>query len=386
MKIAIFSDPHLGYSRFEEDSYVQAGRAIESASEKADLILCAGDIFDVKIPKLETLKKAVDIFKKAKIPLFMIHGNHERRAKDLVNPVQVLESISGVTLLHGRAETFSKNGEKVQVLGIGSVPEEYASTAVRRVMEGFRKEEGALTILMLHQSIKELMPGGGEEELSLEYLESLPFDLIVNGHIHETITRLGGRFLIPGSTVITQLKKDEMNPKGYFLYDTETRKSEFVPIESRKFFYEVMEFRDVSEMQVKEALDARVREIRGKEPGCIIAIKVDGTLKGGLMKSDMRLDDYPDVYIDNRLNTEDLGAKLEKIRASREEKISVRDLALRKLKIMTDGKISFDSTEMFEKLVQGSDEALEYLERHKKGEEHKESANPQGLPTTKKQG
>ena len=70
MKIAIFSDPHLGYARFEEDSYQQAEAAIVSASRKADLILCAGDIFDIKIPKLETIKRAVEIFKKATIPIF----------------------------------------------------------------------------------------------------------------------------------------------------------------------------------------------------------------------------------------------------------------------------------------------------------------------------
>lgn len=362
MKIAVFSDPHLGYSRFEEDSYVQAGRAVESASSKADLILCAGDVFDVKIPKLETLKKAVDIFRKASVPLFMIHGNHERRAKDLVNPAQVLGSLTGVRLLHGQAALFEKGGEKVQVLGIGSVPEEYAAAAVKKVMDGFRKEDGAFTVLMIHQSIKELIPGGGEEELSLEYLESLPFDLIVDGHIHETITRLGGRFIIPGSTVITQLKKDEMAPKGYFLYDTRTRKAEFIPIESRRFFYEVLDFKDAQEADVRESLEARIKELRAREPGCIIALKIDGTLKEGLLKSDIRLDDYPDVFIDNRLNSEDLGAKLQKIRASREESISVRDLAIKELKSRTDGKIGFDAAELFEKLVEGSDEALEYLE------------------------
>src|SRR4030095_17193485 len=120
MKIAIFSDPHLGYARFEEDSYIQAERAIESASEKADLILCAGDIFDIKIPKLETLKRAVDIFRKAKVPVYAIHGNHERRARDMTNPAQLLAASTGMRLLHGESAVFEKNGEKGQVLGVGS--------------------------------------------------------------------------------------------------------------------------------------------------------------------------------------------------------------------------------------------------------------------------
>ncbi|HSB47683.1 MAG TPA: DNA repair exonuclease [Candidatus Bilamarchaeum sp.] len=366
MKIAVFSDPHLGYARFEEDSYIQAERAILSANEKADLILCAGDIFDVKIPKLETLKRAVEIFRKAKKPLFAIHGNHERRAKDLVNPAQLLESGSGIRLLHGKSAIFEKDGERIQVLGVGSVPEEYAQTALKKIMEGFRKEEGAFAILMLHQTIKELVPGA-EEEISLDYLETLPFDLIIDGHIHETIVKLGGRFLIPGSTVITQLKKDEMAPKGYFLYDTKTRKAEFIEIPSRKFFYEVLEFKDATEPDVKQAVTDRIKGIRDLHPDAVIAIKIDGSLKGGLSKGDIHVEGYANVFIDNRLSTENLGSKLEKIRASREEAVSFREMAMKDLKAKTAGKITlFEPVELFDKLAESPEAGLEYIEKNKK--------------------
>jgi DNA repair exonuclease SbcCD nuclease subunit len=373
MKIAIFSDPHLGYARFEEDSYIQAERAISSASEKADLILCAGDVFDVKIPKLETLKRAVDIFGKAKVPVYAIHGNHERRARDMVNPVQVLEASGVLKLLHASDAVFEKGGEKVQVFGVGSVPEEYAMDAVKKAMERFRKAEGAFSIIMLHQSIKELIPGG-EDELSLEYLETLPFDLIINGHIHETIVKLDGRFIIPGSTVITQLKKDEMAPKGYFLYDTKTRRSEFVEIGCRKFFYEKLEFSDAGETDVRDKVRETVERLKKEHPEAIIAIKIDGTLKEGLSTADIKLDGYDGVFIDNRLNSENLGSKLERIRSSREESLSMRDMAIRELKEKTEGRITlFDTTELFEKLLQGSEETMEYLEKHNKKDSQKSS-------------
>jgi DNA repair exonuclease SbcCD nuclease subunit len=366
MKIAVFSDPHLGYARFEEDSYVQAERAIVSASENADLILCAGDIFDIKIPKLETLKRAVEIFRKAGVPVFAIHGNHERRARDLTNPAQILAASGVIRLLHGESAVFEKDGEKVQVFGVGSVPEEYAADAVKGAMGRFRKEEGAFSIIMLHQSIKELIPGG-KDELSLEYLETLPFDLIVNGHIHETITKLGGRFIIPGSTVITQLKKDEMAPKGYFLFDTKTKKAEFVEIPCRRFFYEKLEFSDASETDVREKVRETVGRIRKEHANCIIAIKIDGTLKSGLSTADMKLDGYENVFIDNRLNAENLGAKLERIKSSREASLSMREMAIKELRAKTEGKITlFDPSELFEKLVEGSDETIAYLEKSRK--------------------
>ncbi|MBU0527934.1 DNA repair exonuclease [Candidatus Micrarchaeota archaeon] len=363
MKIAIFSDNHLGYPRFEEDSYKQAEMIVNQAGEQADLLLCAGDIFDTKIPKLETLKRAVDIFNKPNIPIFAIFGNHERRAKDMVNPVHLLAASSSIRLLHGNSATFEKNGEKVQIFGMGSVPEEYAETALKKSLENFQKEDGTFSILMLHQSIKELMVGS-DEEISLEFLERLPFDLIINGHIHETTTKLGGKFIIPGSTVITQLRKEETAPKGYYLYDTASKKAEFVPINSRKFFYEKLEFEDATEMQVREAIENKIKEIN--DPAAIISIKVEGKLKEGLTSSDLRFSEYSNVYIDNKLNSQDLSAKLERIRNIRAENLSIREIALAELSAKTSGKVSFDSSELFEKLLEGSDEAHEFLEKQYK--------------------
>ncbi|MBI5046581.1 DNA repair exonuclease, partial [Candidatus Micrarchaeota archaeon] len=323
MKIAIFSDPHLGYARFEEDSYVQAECAIIDASNRADVIFCAGDIFDIKIPKLETLKRAVDIFNKATVPVYAIHGNHERRSKDLTGPAQLLASSTDIVLLHGQSAIFEKNGERVQLFGLGSVPEEYADSALKKCMERFVPDPSGFKILMLHQSIKELMPDA-EEEISLEYLDSLPFDLVINGHIHKTIVDLGGRFLIPGSTVITQLKKDEMESKGYFLYDTKTKTSEFVPIQSRKFFYEELKFENASESEIKQKIKETIQRNRLSHPNCLVAIKLDGTLKDGLGHSDISLDSseqYSDVFIDNRLNLDTLHSKLEKIRLLRQDNL-----------------------------------------------------------------
>ena len=59
MRIAIISDTHLGYARFEEDSLKQAESAFLDAEQKADAIIFAGDVFDTKIPKLDGENKIV---------------------------------------------------------------------------------------------------------------------------------------------------------------------------------------------------------------------------------------------------------------------------------------------------------------------------------------
>jgi len=370
MRIAILSDLHLGYTRFESDSYSQAERAILDASSRSDLILCAGDIFDVKIPKLETLMRAVEIFNKSKVPVAAIHGNHERRTKDTTNPVQLLSASTSMILLHGKDFIFEKDGRTVQVFGMGSVPEEIAEAALKSLMkERYQPKEGALRILMIHQTIKELISGSGDEELSLEYLETLPFDLVVDGHIHETITRNDGKFLIPGSTVITQLKDSETAPKGYFLYDTETRKSEFIPIDSRKFFYEKMKFADADETTIRDVVAKKITELRAQSPDSLIAIKIEGTLKKGLASSDIQLDSFDNVFIENNLDSQSLLARLDKIKEMRQTALSVRELALKELAKKTEESVTmFDSSELFEKLVLGVDETIAYLEERNKKE------------------
>jgi DNA repair exonuclease SbcCD nuclease subunit len=363
MKIAIFSDPHLGYSRFEEDSYIQAERTIVSASENADLIICAGDIFDIKVPKLETLKRAVDIFNKAKVPIIGIYGNHERRTKDLTNPAQLLASATNLILLHGSSTIFEKNNEKIEVFGMGSVPEEYAKEALSQVMQKYSPNKSAFRIIVLHQSIKEIMASHSEEELSLDELEKLPFDLIINGHIHEIHQKLGGRFLIPGSTVITQLKKDQMIERGYFIYDTQNKTSEFRPIECRKFFYEEIQLNDATREEANIAVENKISELRKQHQDCIIAIKIHGKLKEGINWADISFDNHKDVFIDNKLDSENLSQKIERIRDIKEERGSVKEIALVQLKKAVGSKITrFDPIELFEKLAIGTDESIQYLE------------------------
>ena len=105
MRVALASDFHLGYS---EDAFEQARDALRKASE-ADVVVVAGDLFDVRVPKQETLHEAIRLFTEFKenrvsgcvvsvegrqfdsrLPI-VIYGNHDRRAKGLVNPVQLLE-------------------------------------------------------------------------------------------------------------------------------------------------------------------------------------------------------------------------------------------------------------------------------------------------------
>jgi DNA repair exonuclease SbcCD nuclease subunit len=363
MKIGIVADNHLGYPRFEEDSYIQAERAMLGAAEKCDVIINGGDIFDARIPKLETLQKGMELFSRVKVPVFAIYGNHERRTKEMTNPVQLLLTANLVKYLHGTSEIFEKEGEKIQIFGIGNIPDRYAKTAVEKALERFVPEKGAFKILVIHQTISDILKTE-EEELSFDFLEGLPFDLIINGHIHRRMEKLAGKVIMPGSTVITQLKKEETEPKGYYIYDTKTKKTEFFPIECRKFFHEELNFENVSEEEVRKRVREKIEELHKQYKNAIILVKLKGRLREGLLSSDIALEEYDDIYIVNELNAVDIKTKLDKIRKFREEKLSVKEIAIVELEKRLEGKITmFKPSEFFDKLVEGSEEALEYLEK-----------------------
>ncbi len=360
MKIAIISDTHLGYARFEEDSYVQAENAFLDADNKADLIIYAGDVFDTKNPKLETLNRAVEILKKIKKPVFAIHGNHERRSRGMINPAQLLATTGLFKYLHGEEALFESNSEKVQLFGLGNLPEELASAGLKKSLEKFKPDQSAFKIIILHQSIRELIPNA-KEEISLEELEQLPFDLIINGHIHASTVKLGGRFLIPGSTVVTQLKKDETSSRGYMLYDTLSRKHEFINIKCRPFFYEELDFNEASMADIRSKVERRIIELKRQNERAVIRLKIKGTVREGVKAGDLGFASGDSVYIDNHLNAGTFKDKLEKIRNIKDEKLSVKELAIKELETKVGGKVRFSPRELFDKLIQGTDEAIIFL-------------------------
>lgn len=258
MKIAIVSDLHIGYERFYEDAYIQARAALEKANELADAIIIPGDIFDRRSPTPDVLAQAINIFRDLKesirskarvadfipvdgntkshtdMPIVAIPGTHERTAAGRENALQLL-GLAGLLVDTSESTTIlEKDGERVAIFGLGGISEERLREKLKELSP--KPVAGAFSIFMMHQSTYELLPFSSE----FIHNEELPkgFDLYVNGHIHSTVESEihGKKFLIPGSTVLTQLKDGEQRSKGFILFDTRTEKYEFVGINSRPFF------------------------------------------------------------------------------------------------------------------------------------------------------
>ena len=361
MKIAILADFHLGYAKFLEDSFEQAGDAFSQACKAADLVVILGDIFDTRTPKQEILARSFKLFRVAfekkwdarvvsydsrdgrknyaEVPVVAIHGTHERRTKELVNPVELLEKAGFVVNAHSATAVFEKDGERVAFQGMGGVPEEYAKSAIEAL--SLKPVEGAFNIFLFHQSMREFIPGGG-----LMGMEDLPkgFDLYLCGHMHtKMIEKLdgGALLLIPGSTVITQMRKEDMEGKGFFIFDTEKREAAFHRIQTRPFLYDELEFKDAGVEEIsrktRSSIERLLKDKEGEKP--VIKIKLKGTVAKGLSPSNLdtrsfvrEFEGRAIVEVDKDLESESLKDKIEKLRNLREGKMSVKDMGIEILK------------------------------------------------------
>lgn len=363
MKVGILSDTHIGYPRFYDDSVEQAEGAFKEACDSSDIVLVAGDIFDTKTPKFEVIAKAMEIFsygkkvnwkekgiesKEGHLPVVAIHGTHDRRSKGMVNPVELLERAGIITNASDRVVVFEKKNkdgkvERIAIHGIGGTTEDAIKETINKL--NFKPIPGAYNILMLHQTIKEVIPMA--EGISLDELPE-GFDLYLCGHIHKRVVmeKNGKRLLIPGSTVMTQLKKEEEEPRAYVILDTEANEIRFVDIKSRPFLYGEIEFKDADLKDVTDGIRKKIDELmvkakenKEKDKLPIIRVVVSGTLKQGIKRENLGLQDIYLEYeekcmlqIDNEMDEQGLKEKLETLRNMYKQKMSVREIGIQSIK------------------------------------------------------
>ncbi len=354
---------HLGYAyntELENDSFENAQEAIEKALD-SDIILVAGDIFDSRSPRHAVWARSIPIFTQPlmmssnvklvsstkkfnqlservinSLPVVAIYGNHDRKSKSEINVVESLEHAGLLILLDRDTLIFEKNGERVAIHGMSSVPERFAKSALDEWSP--RPVEGCFNILMLHQSIDPYVFSPLEPpSLSIKNLPK-GFDLIIDGHIHSRISDNvdGTPFLIPGGTVITQMEKKEAElEKGIFkLAVGEIFEMNFEPLQqNRKFFYE--EITTNNETSVRDQIEKRINDIiftKNLQKPPMVKLKIYGK-ESEVIDQDLRAIErkYSDkifLVISKDLESPEMTEKIEFMKNLREQKMSVEEIGL----------------------------------------------------------
>lgn len=230
-RIAVVADLH---SCQYGEGQTELVEAIET--QKPDLVLLAGDIYDDKLPD-----EAADTFLKTiggRFRCYYIPGNHEYRKTADDSMEKLLEKVSsyGITVLLGECETVTVNGNDVNICGL---MERVTGTQFAEQSKLEHKTESSLW----QEAFSELCDGADNGNYSIllahrpgridTYLTG-GFDLIVAGHAH------GGQWRIPGVLNGVIAPDEGLLPKyagGEYDFETATlivsrglaRESTFVP-------------------------------------------------------------------------------------------------------------------------------------------------------------
>ncbi len=352
MKIAIVSDLHLGYERFAEDAIDQAREALFKAYELADAVIIPGDVFDKRAPKPEVIAQAINLFRElskmpwkssvvssvgdrgrfTSVPIIAISGTHERTAMGKDNALNLL-GLAGLIVDTSESTTIIEKGdEKVAVFGLGGLSEERVKEQL--LIMNPKPISGAFNIFMLHQSIYEILPFNE----SFIRFDDLPkgFDLYVDGHIHSMVEDKvhGMPFIIPGSTVLTQLKEGEQEPKGFVIFDTKARAYEFIKIKCRRMVFREIFFDDASPKALKDAIKLEIDQIISENKEMpIIKLRLIGKIAAGFSSIDMPIrpiiSEYSNQCIldidSSKLTSEEQDRQIDDIRAAHQGGNSIKE-------------------------------------------------------------
>ena len=406
MKLGIFSDTHLGFAsgtKRHSDALMQAKQALQIlVDEKVDAVLMIGDFFDEEIPRQETWHDAFELLEIALkagktnlkisvekrdakpvkkgfdgIPVIAIHGTHEHRGKDYKNALEILEKAGFLIHLHASKALLESEKEKVCVFGLSGVPEKHAKDALKAWNP--KPEKDCLNVLLLHQSFTEFLPFDDEMTATLS-LEDLPkgFDFVINGHLHWSLEKKLGdsMFLMPGSTITTQLKSHESSKqKGVMLLDSKTKKVSFKEIpKQRQVFYEKLKFEKAEPAKVLEKAEAAISGFLKKNTSSLeplIRVKCTGSLAKGFSSSDISFAGIEEKFsgrallsLDKDFSSEAFKQTIAELRELQKQKKSISqtglDILEKKLQETSFGN-AFDVRQIFELLSEGKNEEVEKL-------------------------
>lgn len=299
MRIAIFSDPHLGFG-YGTERYEDAFDAFKEAlelSKGCDLLLITGDLFNSKAPTTDSLSRAMELLLDLRmsdngarlveginrrishlspvntmgLPVIALHGNHERRAKGLVNSVQALEKAGLLIYVHCNGLVFEKEGERVSIQGMSAVPDQYAKDVLKQWNP--QPLTAAFNILMLHQIFSEFFQSPHSISASI-----LPqgFDLYIDGDIHRPrkAAYKDKPFIVSGSLIPTQQNKDETDPKGVWILNTSSGSIDFHPLQKQRKFY-FLEYEKPDRQLIENDLEAILTKSHEKKPAIRVRILED---------------------------------------------------------------------------------------------------------------
>ncbi|MDQ2732108.1 MAG: metallophosphoesterase [Armatimonadota bacterium] len=256
----VTSDNHLGayYARFRPDRLEGRRRRLQENFErvvdaaidrKADLFLHAGDLFDRPDPRnaernfvAGQVRRLLD----ARIPLFVIAGNHDRPRSFGYDggalPHEELEALGAIHLFRETQKLVPEiifiRRQRVCIWGMSSDFNRPPGACPLEGIAEHHQRGGDIDLVLLHYGVEGwAQPFANEPCLSLANLDRLQADAICVGHLHTPNERRlpGGAVLLnPGATEHIHFGEEHLRC-GFWQLQLETghAETEYIPLRTQ---------------------------------------------------------------------------------------------------------------------------------------------------------
>jgi len=268
-----------------------------SIKEQVDFILITGDFFDVNIPQLSPVKKAVEIMKRARdsgIPIYMIYGSHDFSTAN-ISMIDILHSAE----LFIKPTEFELNTDSIilkffvdrktgaKITGVSGRKVGLDKEIYERLDKEKLESEDGFKIFLLHKGIQEVLP------LNLQFRDSIPislipkgFDYYGGGHIHKRIEKKMGSGMIAypgplfGSTFQDLEDTAKGETRGFYIisFDKQIIDCKFIEINVAEILYKEIFSQKWNSEKLKNEITRNISELEVKDK--IVLIKVKGKLLG----------------------------------------------------------------------------------------------------------
>jgi len=300
-KFSHITDCHLGSWRNPKlrDLNIQAFERsiLISIKEQVDFILITGDFFDVNIPQLAPVKKAVEIMKHARdsgIPIYMIYGSHDFNTAN-ISMIDILHSAE----LFIKPTEFEFNTDSIilkffvdektgaKITGISGRKVGLDKEIYERLDKQKLESEDGFKIFLLHKGIQEILP------LNLQFRDSIPislipkgFDYYGGGHIHKRVEKKMDSSIIAypgplfGSTFQDLEETAKGETRGFYIISFEKQiiDCKFIEINVAEILYKEIVSQKWNSEKLKNEITRNISELEVKDK--VVLIKVKGKLLG----------------------------------------------------------------------------------------------------------
>lgn len=248
VKFSHLADIHLGAFRdptLRELNVLTFEKAIDRAIElKSDFIIIAGDLFEIALPDMAVVDRAVRKMKQLKdagIPIYVVYGSHDYSATetsiiDVLGSAGLIKKVVSANINEDgkiRLDFFTdeKTGAKFSGMSArkrGAEKSYYENLDCEHLENS---ENGNVKIFLFHSTLNEMKP----EFLAMSDgipLSNFPknFDYYAGGHVHKRMERDFadyGKFVFPGHLFggdYRDLESSSKEKSGFYFIEIDSSK------------------------------------------------------------------------------------------------------------------------------------------------------------------